>query len=627
MKSGGIGNNLEKNLKNYTRGSQSTAYSINLFKKSIKKMFTVMFLCVVVAPIIWYCVKSRLMEQYFIFKSAEAVTRIISSKVGDVIIKGAGSTFLAMTYKEGSGKVASISAYDVINSGISKGIYATIFKQIKESALIGFILSILLNILLWIYLSRKGKKLDDEEHLRGGTFEEEKRVAKQIKKQKIDSTYKIANVPLIKDSETQHIMITGSTGTGKTTCISSLLDQIRTKKQMAVIYDKKGVYTERYYREGKDILLNPLDTRFVGWHLWAECKEPSDFDSMAEAFIPMPVTGTDPFWINAARIMFSVAARKLAKENPSTSQLLRYLLMADLNKIKEIFTDTEAESLVSEDAAKMALSVKAVLAVNLRSLLYLEETDNPLSIRDWIRSNNEDRWIFITSRQKQHSTLKPLIVSWINVATNELLSLPINKNNKDRRVWMVLDELSSLHAIPSLPEFMGESREYGGCAVLAFHSILQLHRHYGQLAAEEVLELCNTSVHFRSSLKTADFVSNVLQKKIIKQKSESISYGSNIPHQSTTEHEHEKSIVIPSEVSILNDLEAYLRLKGDIPITKIKFNYKEYLEVAPRYLEKRISIDREVEDVINGLPQNPVPIKEIKTKAGNKRVFNSLEVE
>ena len=241
-----------------------------------------------------------------------------------------------------------------------------------------------------------------------------------------------------------------------------------------------------------------------------------------------------------------------------------------------------------------------------------------------IRNPNQDRWIFITSRQKQHPTLRPLIVSWINIATNELLSLPIDRS---RRIWLPIDELSSLHAIPSLPEFMSESREYGGCAVLGFQSILQLYQHYGQLAAEIVMELCNTSIHFRSKLKTANFVSEFLHKKVIKQKSESISYGSSTPHQSITEHEQEKPLVSPTDIAMLDDLEAFLSLKGNMPITKIQFEYKDYPAVAERYCEKKINIDKEINDVINHLPEKPSPITQKKTKAGDKISFiNDVEL-
>ncbi|KIC71973.1 hypothetical protein DB44_CU00050 [Candidatus Protochlamydia amoebophila] len=76
----------------------------------------------------------------------------------------------------------------------------------------------------------------------------------------------IGSLPLIKETETQHIMITGGTGSGKTNCLHHLLKSVRQQKQRAIIVDTTGLLTERYYLAGKDILLNSLDSRRAPWH-------------------------------------------------------------------------------------------------------------------------------------------------------------------------------------------------------------------------------------------------------------------------------------------------------------------------------------------------------------------------
>ena len=235
--------------------------------------------------------------------------------------------------------------------------------------------------------------------------------------------YHLAGVALPPHAETQHILMTGAPGTGKTVAFHQLLEQIRANHQRAIIYDKMGVYTQRFYRKNHDVLFNPLDARFPGWHLWAECRQAADFDRLADAFIPSTMAGHDPFWCHAARVLFAVTARKL-QGTPSTAQLLRYLLMADLQEIHALFKNTEAEPLVSDQAAKLALSVKAMLAVNCRSMLSLGDTNNPFSIRQWIEEEGNDSCLFITSRDDMHATLTPLIATWLDVATSAMLSLP-----------------------------------------------------------------------------------------------------------------------------------------------------------------------------------------------------------
>lgn len=39
-----------------------------------------------------------------------------------------------------------------------------------------------------------------------------------------------------------------------------------------IVYDPTGEFTEAFYREGKDILMNPLDSRSPNWNVWNEIR-------------------------------------------------------------------------------------------------------------------------------------------------------------------------------------------------------------------------------------------------------------------------------------------------------------------------------------------------------------------
>src|SRR3546814_15497666 len=74
-------------------------------------------------------------------------------------------------------------------------------------------------------------------------------------------------------------LICGAPGTGKTNMIVKMLEGIRAKGKRAIVYDTAGTFVEKFYREGKDILLNPLDERSAVWSPWvdeigrASCRE------------------------------------------------------------------------------------------------------------------------------------------------------------------------------------------------------------------------------------------------------------------------------------------------------------------------------------------------------------------
>ena len=55
--------------------------------------------------------------------------------------------------------------------------------------------------------------------------------------------YSIAGIPYPERTETQHTIVSGTTGSGKTVLISDLVSQIRARGERCVLYDKMGSYT------------------------------------------------------------------------------------------------------------------------------------------------------------------------------------------------------------------------------------------------------------------------------------------------------------------------------------------------------------------------------------------------
>ena len=429
-------------------------------------------------------------------------------------------------------------------------------------------------IIIYQYLKKRGEQQTETKQLRGDTYSDWKIVKKYIQQSGKVSDIKLADLPFPKDFETRHIMIQGTTGSGKSVCIRELLDQIRARGDKAIIYDKGCDYIRNYYREDVDILLNPLDPRTVPWHLWDECRDSADYDSLAAALIPLPSGNSDPFWISAARTIFSAAARQM-QPNPKRSihLLLKALLYADLPTLEQFLKGTEAETLVSQKIEKTAITIKSVLTTYLKSLQYIKDEPNIFSIRKWIQDDSLKNWIFISSVSDRHETLKPLISMWLDLASNALMSLtPLSS----RRIWIVLDELPSLQRLPYLPEAFAEARKFGGCLIAGMQSIAQLRKIYGNHAAEEISNLCNTRIFFRDpSFETAQWVSKELGESETEELKENISYSESAMRSgiSISNQRLQKQIISPSEIMNLNDLEAFVRLPGAMAVTKIKLQY------------------------------------------------------
>lgn len=72
-------------------------------------------------------------------------------------------------------------------------------------------------------------------------------LTKILKKETAASNIKFAGLPIVKNSERQHILITGTTGTGKTNMLNELLPQIRSNDEKAIIVDMTGSYVNKFY--------------------------------------------------------------------------------------------------------------------------------------------------------------------------------------------------------------------------------------------------------------------------------------------------------------------------------------------------------------------------------------------
>lgn len=475
--------------------------------------------------------------------------------------------------------------------------------QLFISVMEGGALALLALILIVRWLQKKGEKQSQSKIVRGSELVEERELKARIKKKGKTSPYRIGSVYLPFGSEAQHIQIAGTTGSGKTVAIRDLLMTIRARGERAIIYDKGGTYLSRFFREGQDVLLNPLDERGHSWNVWAECEDKADLEALAEAIMPMPINNTmDPFWIHAARMIFVSTANELKNHpNRSNLMLLRYLLTTDLEKIHHLLRHTESGSLVSEKVQKTALNVKTVMATYLKSLLYLKDEGDIFSIRNWIINDKGNSCLFVSSEGRKHPTIRPLISAWINTATKELLGLPPDDH---RRVWFILDELTTLHALPFLGTVKSESRKFGGCFVLGHHGASQLRTIYGNDGATSISGLCSTRMYLRLPEDgDAEPASRNLGSYEIEEANESVSYGANTMRDgvSVSRQTKEKRLVMPTEIQVLDDLDGYLRVKGTFPAAKINLKYVHYPLKHPEFIARKIDSDplrQEVEQLV-----------------------------
>jgi type IV conjugative transfer system coupling protein TraD len=413
------------------------------------------------------------------------------------------------------------------------------------------------------------------------------------------SDIKIGGVPMLKNSEAQHLLITGSSGSGKTNCLRQLLQQIRGQGDRAVIVDTTGSFVSEFYREGRDILLNPFDQRTKDWHPWCECND-LKFKKLAYGFIPSGNTQSDDFFPTAARAILEAALKNRVVANDfSMSHFLDLLLQSNSEKLLAEFGESDANIYLDPKGERTTASIRATLNNFVANLRPLKDTENPFSIRDWVSSENEgDDWLFLASSPQDREDMKTLLSVWISTALSAVKERGFDTPGK--KIYLIIDELHSLQKLEYLQESLAEMRKYKGCLVLATQNLSQLDDLYGVHTAKSMIDQCGTKVCFRQSEAViAKRMSNFFGDVQTKETQEGISYGANDMRDGVnlSSVERNRPSVSPTDILSLKNLHAYLKLPGTIPPAKVKFRYLKEQQISSPFVEDPTVLERKKQEI------------------------------
>jgi len=440
---------------------------------------------------------------------------------------------------------------------------------------------------------RFGRAQRREQLLRGSAIAEAEIVRAALRSAGMASDLTLAGVPLVKDSETQHILLTGSPRTGKTTTLYELLRKIRQRGDRVICYSPSGDFISAFYCQDKDLLLNPFDSRCPAWDPWLECPRDYHFDMLAGALIP---TGkaADPMWEKAARVLVSSLLMRIGHyDQRSVGHFLHLLSEVELPVLAQFLQGTPAYALINPTAERTAQGIRITATAAAQALRHLPAKGKPFNLREWVLKDGNDQWVFLNVTAEQRDAARPILSTWLEVFTNSILSLP---ENQERRIWLIIDELPSLHRIPSLPAFLAKSRKFGGCGVIAFQMISQLIEIYDKQGADTLTGLCATWLCLRQNdPPTAEWTSKSFGQAEILEQAEGLSYGSHEMRDGVTLQQNRKmrDILLASEVRNLDDLEGYVRLRGKIrdtalPVAHFKMERPAVRSIAKPFIAARV---------------------------------------
>ena len=477
------------------------------------------------------------------------------------------------------------AASEVLRSGIVQKTTAALEQDLMAGAALSGVVTLIGLWCAWYYFTTTGRGLGSNKFLRGAKFATARQLRRHLFWAK-KGCLQIGGIRLPAAFEPEHILISGAPGTGKTNALNRMLEGIRKDGRRAIVYDTAGTFVERFYRPGRDILLNPLDARTVQWSPWVDVPEDYHYDQLAESVVPD--SGKDPFWAKAARGTLVAVMRTLVQQRRMlVSVLLQVITRSRLKALSDFVDDTEGSAFISPEGDRTSAGIQAELASVLRGFRYLDDTSHGLSIREWVTNERDDSWLFVTVKADQLPTLRPLITLWLDIAISAIMSM---KPDQHRRLFCVIDELPSLQRLPSLGDFLARARKYGGCGILGFQSYPQLEATYGVQEAAALTGYCSTWIAMRANdTPTAKHVSENLGQTDQVEANEGMSYGVNDMRDGVnlSRMQVTRPLVMPTEIVNLPNLVGYLRLGRDLPVIRFKDRYCHGSAEEPGFVDRK----------------------------------------
>ncbi len=427
-----------------------------------------------------------------------------------------------------------------------------------------------------------GRQKEGEVHERGAVIAIAKAVAAMTKKRCAGNVLNIGGVPIPNDAEPFHLLIAGSTGSGKSVAIKGILDTIRERGETAIIVDSGGEFVDRYWDGMTDYLLNPFDARCTAWSPTAELAGLWDAEALARSIVP-DGTGEAKEWNGYAQTFLGAVLKALYEQNNlSLSTLMRAVQVAPISELATLLAGSPAASQL--DSEKMFGSIRTIAANYLTCFSYLPNESATFSVRKFVQEH-KGGFLFLTYRDDQLDSLRNLMSFVLDVASRSILSLTPDPN---RRIWLIIDEFASIGKVQSIESVATKARKNGGVLLIGLQSVSQLQDRYGEKQAQSILSCLSTWLVLRcSDADTAEYMSKYLGEQQIRQTIGNASSGDSGQSNSMNTTVQNRRVVLASEIQALPDCNGYLRVTGGYPICGVLLSFPKQVASATRAFIER----------------------------------------
>lgn len=463
----------------------------------------------------------------------------------------------------------------------------------------------------WRKLLEKAGIEQNSSHRRGARLWGERQLAKVLRRQ--NSRFAVGKIPVPIDLETRGFLLAGAPGTGKSQTLTHALDSLRSDGATAIIADASGIYTSRFFEEGKDVTINPFDNRCAAWSPLAELESIADIPAMCKSLIP-DADGEARVWSSYAQTALGAILEHCLEAGANNGEIFRLTAVADLEELRSIFAGTPAQPLAAEGNEKMFASVRGSMTDALPAIRHLDPAvgADGFSIRKHI-ATGAPGWIFLSYQQQHRDTLRSLIAACADVSARAVFGLPPSPT---RRVIFALDELPLLGKIQSIVDLATNGRKHGAVIFAGLQTIAQINAIYGRDTAQTLLACLGSWLVLRvSDAETAEYMSKYLgdeeKTRIVKSGGKSSQVLQNGSTSSNWQEQVVKDrVVLPSELQALPDLRGIFNLAGPVPAAVVNLKIAAQRQITEAYIpapaRKRLPVQRQV---MNGNTQGDAEVE------------------
>ena len=434
----------------------------------------------------------------------------------------------------------------------------------------------------WWYLMNYGKGNQQSQRIRGASdFVEYKQLNRMVRASRGGaSRYTLAKVVLPAAAPMTGILALGAQGTGKSIAVHDLMTQVFAAGRKAIIYDQSGEFFKAHFRPGKDFFFNPAFVGSVPWSIFDELVYSYDTNTLATAFLPPKagvVNGPAAFFEDAARALFSTILERMAKRGArNTNEIAKAILELPADEMDHLISKSVASSALGSESKGQRQGVISSISIYIQGIAAVHP--GTWTIKDWLDEPGDSRF-FLLGTDDTKAMFAPLFRLLLSVTFSQIAAKA--EVVIDDRYWFFLDEVHTLGDI-QLDVQLATLRKFGVCVVSGVQAESQFMTSMGKERAETVMNCFNQLLMLRTNEPN---MQERIAKRLGKVEMDTVSRNQALAvtewrdGAGLNKSEHEKWLVMPSEIGTLDDLTGFLKLAGSLPATKV--NYRDWLPKKP----------------------------------------------